>query len=144
MLNGEFFGRGEVAKGYRNFPISDDDGVRNAFDDCTLCVSVEFWPSGVKIVRFGDDLVAGQVLDFEEIDHCLEPRYLVLKLPLALFQRLIKPCEALRAQSLIRVESVHPVDLSLRLLPLLAKHLQQFFLFGNCLVDMLQLFEEFR
>ena len=95
MLSRDFFGRREVAKGYADLAGTDHDGIRNAFDNRPLCRPVQFWPTSVQIFGLSDDLIAGQVIDPEEVDRGLQARDLLVQFLLTLLQRTIEFRKAL-------------------------------------------------
>lgn len=82
----DFRGTGKVPERELYLPLSHDDSVHEGFDDLPTLLWIEGGPPVGKAGSAGEDLVAGEELDFGEIKFALETWELVLDSPQALLQ----------------------------------------------------------
>jgi hypothetical protein len=90
---------------------ADGDPLGDVLDELPLLLLGEVGPAGGEVLGLGDDLVAGEVLDAEEVELALEGRDLVFQLLPALLHRPVFPAEAVLGDLVGKVELHHPVHL---------------------------------
>src|SRR5581483_4900952 len=93
----EFRGRGKVAEVDRHVSSTDDDAFGNRFNNLAFFVLIKLGPAAVEVLGLGDDLIARQVLNFQEINLTLQLGDLVINLPEPRLHRLILLPETLPA-----------------------------------------------
>jgi len=81
--------RGNAVEPDFNFVFADLHAINDRFDDLALVLFGKARPAGVEVAGITQELVARQVLDFQDIDLCLDPGLLFLDLLEALFERAI-------------------------------------------------------
>ena len=111
-----------------DFVLADDDAFGDVFDDFAFFVGLEFRPAGIEVSGFGEDLVTGEVLDFEEVNLSLKFRDLIIYLFESFIQGTVLTTVDFYRDLVVDVGPVDLLHLPLDLLPFFFMSLYDFFL----------------